>query len=397
MTGACVNFEPVSSALQAVAHASRAVAPSYLLAPAFSLGTIVIIDDKNAVAITLERKLEMASRQAKREKNFSPLWEGVINLERPVIDSNFDAVEYKKRCVDSIRKWTVDYEKLTGHKVLRSDIHLDEGMVEDGEVKLNAHAHVIVDRTNEKGRVIKLSRTELQQVQTLTAKATGLPRGESATGGRKHLDHQTYKLLQEQAKAKANEKVAEVQSELEKLKVEYAADRAALKASGTALQSDYQKLKERYEAFKVKAHEAVDKGNVIIKNLDEENRAMKKELVDVRAQAAAELVELTGMRLAEAKQKVDAAAQRLEAKPTPQPDTQEAVEAAQEAFLKKHHRLPPASKSGVLYGTVVESCGNAALLHTGGGVYQLHVFNDQRELELSIERSKGKGQGQERG
>ena len=356
MTGACVNFKPVGSALQAVAHASRAVAPSYLLSPEFSLGTIVVVDDKNNVAETLEKKLSMASRQAKREKNFSPLWEGVINLERPVIDLNFDAVSYKKRCVDAVEKWAVDYEKLTGHKVLRSDIHLDEGMVEDGEGKLNAHAHVIVDRTNEKGRVMKLSRTELQHVQTLTAKATGLPRGESATGGRRHIDHQTYKLLKEQAKekAKSNEEVAvaEVQSELEKLKEAYAADRAALKASGAALQSDYQKLKERYEAFKIKAHAAVDQGNLIIANLSKENETMKTELQTASARDHQRLAAEAAPVAQEIDLEIDL----------------EACQALQERFGADKE----ADKGDLEDGRVAGAVSGLVVLHIGRGVHVFH-------------------------
>ena len=361
MTGACVNFEPMQSAMQAVMHASRAVAPTYLLAPEFSLGTIVVVDDKNTVSQTLERKLELASRQAKREKNFSPMWEGVINLERPVIDANFDAIEYKKRSVLQIQKWIVEYEKLTGHKVLRADIHLDEGRIEEDKLLMNSHAHVMVDRTTEKGRVIKLSPGQMREIQTMTSATTGLLRGESSSSGRKHVDHRTYKLLQDQAKA-------ELKIELGKIKSQYDQDRAALKATGAALQSDYKKLKERYEAFKVKAHEAVDKGNVIIANLSKENETMKKELADVRAQAAADLAELTGMSLAEARQKADAAAQRLEAKAqVPVIDWK-----AAKTLVKSFGAVKKASKGNLEQGRVVGAVPGLVVLHIGKGVHVFH-------------------------
>jgi hypothetical protein len=289
MTKSSVNFKMVKSAWQAVSHSSREVAPSYLLDPAASMGTIVILDDAGKVASTLEAKLALASRQALREKNFSPVWEGVLNLPRP--EAGFNPNQYKKTCADIVLNWCKSYEASTGHKVLRADIHLDEGHMVDGEVVLNAHAHVIADRTNDKGRVMQLSPKMLRDLQTLTAEVTGLERGESSKKtGRKHISHQAYKHLAEQGRLETQQQVGEVKSKLGKsqdeftrlqklskewsdtdlkkikklqahidseperlaaalaaqktqLDEQYRLDRAALKASGDATQQDYQQLK----------------------------------------------------------------------------------------------------------------------------------------------------------
>ena len=49
MTGASVNFKSVKSAGHAVSHASREVAPTYLLPTDKSMGTVVLLDDKGKV------------------------------------------------------------------------------------------------------------------------------------------------------------------------------------------------------------------------------------------------------------------------------------------------------------------------------------------------------------
>lgn len=270
MTKASINFMAVKSAFQAVAHSARTASPSYLLPPEMSFGTIVVLDDLGTVAKTLDAKRSLASRQALRQDGYSPLWEGILNLRRP--SPGESAEDYKKDCSEKTNNWTVMYEALTGHKVLRVDIHLDEGRIEDGEVLLNGHAHIISDRTDAAGRVIKLSPKQLRELQTATAAAVELERGEDArVTGRKHISHYQYKALAEAGRLESRVAVAEVKSELaevrielaetqanlvderqanvlfvstvESLKAQYDADRTALKASGAAKQADYQALK----------------------------------------------------------------------------------------------------------------------------------------------------------
>lgn len=285
MTGSSINFKPVMSANRAVLHASREVSPTYLLAENLSLGTICILDDESNVANTLAAKLALASRQALASKNFSPVWEGILNLPRPALNSkNFDAVEYKKHCVEITKSWIEEYEKATNHKVLRADIHLDEGHIDEasGEVLLNAHAHIISDKTNEKGKVFIIDKKQMRALQTLTAEVTGLARGKSShETGRKHIHHDAYKAIakansKELDKVKASrnnfqklfiadtplinklkEDIQTAESELSKkaariarlteLKEGYKRDRAKLKASGVATQKEYQALKLKHE------------------------------------------------------------------------------------------------------------------------------------------------------
>jgi hypothetical protein len=333
--GSSVNFQPVHSAAHAVSHADRTIAPTYLLPADRSLGTIVVLDDRGGVAKALEEKMALASRQAKAVKGYSPLWEGVINLRRPEPFEDVDT--YKRECKDKIQSWIEKYEFETGHKVLRADIHLDEGYVEDNITLLNAHAHVICDKTNAQGRVIKMTPQKLRELQTDTATITQLERGvNSRVSGKKHISAHQYKYLAEQGrlenqkikeqlkdereankmladevakleqkikkeiegnqsfakkilaeKREAKAEVSDLKAQIAQLKNEYADERSALKASGAATQQQYKDLKIKHEA----AFAALTKANVRIVKMDEYTKKLEAEVVAERAKVARVLIE----------------------------------------------------------------------------------------------------------
>ena len=266
MRGSSVHFKRISSAMHAVSHASRDAPPEYLLPEGMSLGTHVVIDDHGQVEKLLQHKMHLASRQAKATKDYSPMWEGVINLPDPA-----DATPQQQ--IEIVKAWCVEYEKMTGHKVIRADVHLDEGYIDElGKPKFNAHAHVMCDRTDDKGKVKKLTSTVLREVQNMTAAVTTLQRGlDARTTGRKHIGHQNFRFDAEKnrvgldgEKAKtaaygkrlaANAVIAQAAREEQKktqaqvmskdmemalLKEQYRLDREALKASGQATQAQYQ-------------------------------------------------------------------------------------------------------------------------------------------------------------
>ena len=196
MRGASVHIEPIQSAMHAVAHASRRVPPQYLLPAEHSLGTHVVIDDKGEVQKRLKEKMALASRQAKAKAGFSPLWEGVINLPHP---SKAVTAEHQ---VEIVKEWCKRYEAITGHKVLRADVHLDEGFVDEhGKAHYNGHAHVMCDRTDASGRVLRVLRSDMREIQQMTAEVTQLERGKDARQtGRQHLNHVQYRFAAEQSR-----------------------------------------------------------------------------------------------------------------------------------------------------------------------------------------------------
>ena len=305
MRGSSVHFKRISSALHAVSHASREVPPEYLLPADVSMGTHVVIDDNGQVQKALDHKMHLASRQAKATKDYSPLWEGVINLPEPSPDVT------PAHQIQIVRQWCKDYEAMTGHKVLRADVHLDEGYIDaDGKPHFNAHAHVMCDRTDEKGRVKKLTSTVLREVQNMTAEVTTLQRGiDSRKTGRKHIGHQHFRFdaeknrldvekpkadlarLQKKSKEWSDadlSKIKDLQAKLDgeparqaaalaaqklQLDEQYRQDRAALKASGEAKQADYQALKKAHDG----AIEALKESNKKVTALTQENQRLQTE------------------------------------------------------------------------------------------------------------------------
>ena len=305
MRGSSVHFKRISSALHAVSHASREVPPEYLLPADVSMGTHVVIDDHGQVQKALDHKMHLASRQAKATKDYSPLWEGVINLPEPSPDVT------PAHQIQIVRQWCKDYEAMTGHKVLRADVHLDEGYIDaDGKPHFNAHAHVMCDRTDEKGRVKKLTSTVLREVQNMTAEVTTLQRGiDSRKTGRKHIGHQHFRFdaeknrldvekpkadlarLQKKSKEWSDadlSKIKDLQAKLDgeparqaaalaaqklQLDEQYRLDREALKASGEAKQADYQALKRAHEG----AIEALKESNKKVTALTQENQCLQTE------------------------------------------------------------------------------------------------------------------------
>lgn len=311
MTGASVNFKPVMSAHSAVSHADRTVPPKYLLAPKLSLGTICVLDDKGKVAQTLDAKMALASRQAKAAKNFSPVWEGVLNLPRPDLeDPKFDVAMYKKHCIEITKSWIDEYQKATNHTVLRADVHLDEGHIEDGKTLLNAHAHIISDKTNERGKVFIINRGEMRKLQDMTAKVTNLKRGQTSyETGRAHLNPTAFKAVAKSAMLESQQKVNKTKlenlqrnekqikdvtkkladihaAEIAQLKAQYDQDRADLKARGDAKQADYQALKKAHEEAQAELKATKEK----VVEMDEYTKKLEAELVSVEAKLAAELV-----------------------------------------------------------------------------------------------------------
>lgn len=305
MRGSSVHFKRISSALHAVSHASREVPPEYLLPADVSMGTHIVIDDQGQVQKALDHKMHLASRQAKATKGYSPLWEGVINLPEPSPDVT------PAHQIQIVRQWCKDYEAMTGHKVLRADVHLDEGYIDaDGKPHFNAHAHVMCDRTDEKGRVKKLTSTVLREVQNMTAEVTTLQRGiDSRKTGRKHIGHQHFRFdaeknrldvekpkadlarLQKKSKEWSDadlSKINQLQAKLDgeparqaaalaaqklQLDEQYRLDREALKASGEATQRDYQALKRAHEG----AIEALKVSTQKVTALTQENQRLQEE------------------------------------------------------------------------------------------------------------------------
>ena len=276
---ACFNAERCPSIRQAVYHDKRLSLsdkrPSYLLADEYHLGNVEVagslsLDECLAVEA---RKHELSSPKARATKGYSPIDEAIIVLadlpEQPV---GAALNHYKADQQTRLQKWRTRFEQMTGQRVLRIDVHLDEGYQdEDGTPHYNGHAHVLIDRTDDRGRVIRFTRrddpeyrtiTEVNtELQSMTAEVLGLVRGERGSK-RRRLSHRQYRETMQRAGLANRGAIERVtaerdharESELSARAAEAAAKSEAaelyshlrdlMKTSGVARQSDYSDVRQ---------------------------------------------------------------------------------------------------------------------------------------------------------
>lgn len=204
--GASFHMEPVRSPTGVEAHNTRSWSaehkpPWYLLPEEHSRGAWREID-AGSIEDIFAQKMQLASPQARRSAGYSPLWEGVLNLPDPVGDPSPDYPAM-------VRAFVAGYERISGHRVIAADVHLDEGRPgPDGLPIYNPHAHVVVDRTNELGRAVLLNKAQLSRIQDLAAETTGLVRGQDARETRrKHLAHGAYRALARQGAIRSRDDI----------------------------------------------------------------------------------------------------------------------------------------------------------------------------------------------
>ena len=160
--------------------------------------------------------------------------DSVSVTERPISATfvEVDLVPYADEVPEVLRakneRWCQEYEAITGEDVVACVIHRDEGHIgADGTVHRNVHAHVVVDRTDERGRVVNsipdgkggTRRTTITDrkaqgrlVQTMTAEITGLARGEDARESkRRHIDHHSYRALARQGRLRDADREKELE------------------------------------------------------------------------------------------------------------------------------------------------------------------------------------------
>ena len=292
--GSSVHFRPLHSPMLCEAHNRRAVNPQYLLPEKDREPNIVVRDGD--VAQAYAQKMALASGRARATPKYSPLKEGIANL----------ADEAPEVLHAKMERWCQEYEAITGERVVACVIHRDEGYIaSDGIARRNVHAHVVVDRTDRRGRVVNsipdgkggTRRTTItdrkaqgRRVQDMTARITGLERGADARETkRRHIDHHSYRALARQNRLRDVERVDTLRRERDAshavavdairdretakaahaqalavlremgaqygvtiergTKAEYAGLREAMKASGTAQQTEYQRIKAAFDAL----------------------------------------------------------------------------------------------------------------------------------------------------
>ncbi len=249
--GSSVHFKPLHSPMLCEAHNRRAVNPQYLLPEKDREPNLIVRDGD--VAQAYAQKMALASGRARATPKYSPLKEGIANL----------AEEAPEVLRAKMERWCQEYEAITGERVVACVIHRDEGHIAThGAVHRNVHAHVVVDRTDERGRVVNAipdgkggtRRTTItdrkaqgRRVQDMTARVTGLARGEDARESkRRHIDHHGYRALGRQGRLRDVDRERDLAHRVARAEQECDAATADAKLNGSLYT---QVLRERERAW----------------------------------------------------------------------------------------------------------------------------------------------------
>jgi hypothetical protein len=208
MRKSSIHFKSVESISFAISHAERTelTEPGYLLPQKHRLGNSVVDGSLSEAALknVFEKRKAGLSRQA-RTAGASPFWEGVMVLPE------YHGQDYGERQAKKLKEWKAAFEESTGMQVLHMSIHLDEGYISDaGEPQYNPHAHIFVDRTDDKNKILKFGRGQMSAMQDLTAEKMEIQRGETLDDrggkrGRRHIDSKDFRELSHEVRLELKE------------------------------------------------------------------------------------------------------------------------------------------------------------------------------------------------
>lgn len=142
----------------------------------------------------------------KMQKKTVPLREGVV-----VINEN--------TTMDDLKALGGEIKALLGWECLQIHIHRDEGYIKaknkpNEERKLNLHAHLVFDCQNkETGKMYRIKKEQLSELQTITAKTLKMDRGKPST--RRHLSALEMKIQHKEREFEDNyHKINDLKQEL---------------------------------------------------------------------------------------------------------------------------------------------------------------------------------------
>jgi hypothetical protein len=258
---ACINIQRCPSIRQAVHHDARLSLadhrPSYLLPDRYHLGNFEVpgsLSLNECLAIEAH-KHSIASQKAKRTQGYSPIDEGVIILAGlPAPPAQEALARYKADQQARLAEWRTRFEQMTGQRILRIDIHLDEGYLDAvGVPHYNGHAHVLIDRTDERGRVIRFTRKDdveyrtlgelNSELQSMTAEVLRMERGERGSR-RRRLSHHQYREAMQQANRGQVQVVAQLTVERDRARDAERDARAAERVAKAEAKELYDQLRD---------------------------------------------------------------------------------------------------------------------------------------------------------
>lgn len=172
---------------------------------------------ENRLSLIKEKCKTLSGR--KLQKNATPIREAVVNLN-------------EHHTLEDLQKLAQDLEQTKGIKCFQIFIHRDEGVTRED---LNYHAHMVFDWQDQiTGKMRRLNKVDMSQIQTLVADRLQMERGElKVNSNRQRLEPVEYKRQQEE------------------LRLQDLQQQAALEQKkNTAARAEYEEARESYERFK---------------------------------------------------------------------------------------------------------------------------------------------------
>lgn len=282
-----VNFQPVQS--NSESHNQRTQNDKYGL----------IHSDKSHlneqwIESSINDKLKFIEQRCKKlsgrklQTNATPIREGIVNIK-------------PETTMADLKKLAQAYKEKYDIEIFQIYIHRDEGRVENGKFIENHHAHILANWTTEerKGKMIRLGKQDMRDIQTLTAEVLEMKRGKPSD--LKHLTVTEYK-----AQARAKELVRkQYREQLENLEKQVAEVKENIAALDKEQASKLQEAKEikRTDYVGVLWDDGMLKGKKNKKSfetlrteysfLQHDNNVLKKELNKVQESSKKTRSELT--------------------------------------------------------------------------------------------------------
>jgi hypothetical protein len=211
MKKSSINFKAVTSFSEQ--HNQRIIVPDYVISPGEKTpGNISVSYESISDRLASIKSLYTEKVRQKWQVQMTPIKEAVIVLDQPCfLDS--DGRASVATAEEKINKLSKRLEKEYGISCFQYYIHFDEGKEERGQItnvwERNLHAHMVFDWQNKKtGRMAKLGKAEMRDIQTITAEELGLERGKEFSKAER-LEHGEYrermKVLDYNIIAKRNE------------------------------------------------------------------------------------------------------------------------------------------------------------------------------------------------
>lgn len=188
MAKSSINFKVVKSSSES--HNTRAQKLDYVHTELSHKNDSWSVDSVSNVLAEAKALCQYITGR-KMQKNAKPIREAVINLN-------------KHHTVEDVYNVANRLKTRFGIQCFQIHIHRDEGLKEDGKIKINHHAHMLFDFQNKQtGHTHKLNPLQLSQIQTLVAEELEMERGElKVNSNTERLEAVEYKRLQEEIRLK---------------------------------------------------------------------------------------------------------------------------------------------------------------------------------------------------